>query len=118
MKHLLLLGTGGTIACKRGENGLTPLLTGDELLSYVPDAKKFCEVETVQVLNIDSTNMHPKHWLKLAQVLEENYDDYDGFVICHAPIRWPTPLLPCPISSSTPASPSSSPVPRSPSTLT
>ena len=41
MKHLLLLGTGGTIACKRGENGLTPLLTGDELLSYVPDAKKF-----------------------------------------------------------------------------
>ena len=46
MKHLLLLGTGGTIACKRGENGLTPLLTGDELLSYVPDAKKFCEVET------------------------------------------------------------------------
>ena len=70
MKHLLLLGTGGTIACKRGENGLTPLLTGDELLSYVPDAKKFCEVETVQVLNIDSTNMHPKHWLKLAQVLE------------------------------------------------
>ena len=39
MKHLLLLGTGGTIACKRGENGLTPLLTGDELLSYVPDAK-------------------------------------------------------------------------------
>ena len=48
MKHLLLLGTGGTIACKRGENGLTPLLTGDELLSYVPDAKKFCEVETIQ----------------------------------------------------------------------
>ena len=83
MKHLLLLGTGGTIACKRGENGLTPLLTGDELLSYVPDAKKFCEVETVQVLNIDSTNMHPKHWLKLAQVLEDNYDNYDGFVICH-----------------------------------
>ena len=83
MKHLLLLGTGGTIACKRGENGLTPLLTGDELLSYVPDAKKFCEVETIQVLNIDSTNMHPKHWLRLAQVLEENYDNYDGFVICH-----------------------------------
>ena len=26
MKHLLLLGTGGTIACKRGENGLTLLL--------------------------------------------------------------------------------------------
>lgn len=83
MKHILLLGTGGTIACRRGENGLSPLLTGDELLSYVPDARKFCEADTVQVLNIDSTNMHPKHWLLLAKTLEEHYDDYDGFVVCH-----------------------------------
>ena len=43
MKHILLLGTGGTIACKCGDSGLTPLLTGDELLSYVPDARTFCE---------------------------------------------------------------------------
>ena len=83
MKHILLLGTGGTIACKRGDNGLTPLLTGDELLSYVPAAREFCHVDTIQVLNIDSTNIHPKHWLMLSQVLEKNYDNYDGFVICH-----------------------------------
>lgn len=83
MKHILLLGTGGTIACKRGDNGLAPLLTGDELLSYVPKARTFCDVEAIQVLNIDSTNMHPKHWLMLASVLEEHYDDYDGFIICH-----------------------------------
>ena len=83
MKHILLLGTGGTIACKRGDNGLTPLLTGDELLSYVPAAREFCHVDAIQVLNIDSTNIHPKHWLMLSQVLEKNYDNYDGFVICH-----------------------------------
>lgn len=83
MKHILLLGTGGTIACGHTDAGLTPLLTGEELLSYVPDAKTFCQVETVQVINIDSTNIHPKHWLMIAQVLEENYDNYDGFVICH-----------------------------------
>ena len=83
MKHILLLGTGGTIACKRGDNGLTPLLTGDELLSYVPAAGEFCHVDAIQVLNIDSTNIHPKHWLMLSQVLEKNYDNYDGFVICH-----------------------------------
>lgn len=41
MKHILLLGTGGTIACKHGDSGLTPLLTGDELLSYVPAARSF-----------------------------------------------------------------------------
>lgn len=83
MKHILLLGTGGTIACKRGDNGLTPLLTGDELLSYVPAAREFCHVDAIQVINIDSTNIHPKHWLMLSEVLEKNYDNYDGFVICH-----------------------------------
>ena len=83
MKHILLLGTGGPIACKHGDSGLTPLLTGDELLSYVPAARSFCEVEAIQVLNIDSTNIHPKHWQLLCHVLEENYDNYDGFVICH-----------------------------------
>ena len=50
MKHILLLGTGGTIACKHGDNGLTPLLTGEELLSYVPAARKFCQLLlTVQI---------------------------------------------------------------------
>lgn len=83
MKHILLLGTGGTIACKHGDSGLTPLLTGDELLSYVPAARSFCEVDATQVLNIDSTNIHPNHWQLLSKVLEENYDNYDGFVICH-----------------------------------
>ncbi len=40
-------------------------------------------MEAIQVLNIDSTNIHPKHWQLLCHVLEENYDNYDGFVICH-----------------------------------
>lgn len=83
MKHILLLGTGGTIACKRGDNGLTPLLTGEELLSYVPAAREFCQVDSIQVLNIDSTNVHPKHWLMIARAIEEHYDDYDGFVVAH-----------------------------------
>lgn len=83
MKHILLLGTGGTIACKHGDNGLTPLLTGEELLSFVPAARNFCQVESVQILNIDSTNVHPKHWLMISRAIEENYDDYDGFVVAH-----------------------------------
>ena len=83
MKHILLLGTGGTIASKQGDSGLTPLLTGEELLSYVPAARSFCEIDSLQVLNIDSTNIHPSHWLLLSKVLEENYDNYDGFVIAH-----------------------------------
>jgi L-asparaginase len=83
MKKILMLGTGGTIACKRGDSGLKPLLTSNELLSYVPDAKQFCQADSIQILNIDSTNMQPKHWLIIAKAIESRYDDYDGFVICH-----------------------------------
>ncbi|WP_026891958.1 asparaginase [Lacrimispora aerotolerans] len=83
MKKILMLGTGGTIACKRGDSGLKPLLTSNELLSYVPDAKEFCQADSLQILNIDSTNMQPKHWLIISKAIETHYEDYDGFVICH-----------------------------------
>lgn len=82
-KNILLLGTGGTIACRKGEDGLVPLMMGEELLDYVPAAKEFCEVDAIQVLNVDSTNMHPKHWKLIAGALEEHYEEYDGFVVCH-----------------------------------
>ena len=40
MKKILLIATGGTIACKRTENGLTPLITSDDLIAFVPKAKE------------------------------------------------------------------------------
>ena len=83
MKKILMLATGGTIASQSGENGLTPLLTSRELLEYVPGAGEFCQADALQLFNIDSTNMQPRHWLKIAAAIEEHYDQYDGFVVCH-----------------------------------
>lgn len=83
MKRILMIATGGTIASKSGENGLKPLITSQELLSYVPDAKQFCSVDTLQLINIDSTNMQPRHWLLIAGAIKKHYNDYDGFVVCH-----------------------------------
>ncbi len=83
MKRLLLIATGGTIASRRGENGLKPLLSSDELLSYVPSVREFCQVDALQLFNIDSTNMQPSHWLAIAWEIERRYEAYDGFVICH-----------------------------------
>lgn len=82
-KKILMLATGGTIASKRSDSGLKPLLTSEELLSFVPDVKEFCQVDTLQILNIDSTNMQPYHWLIIAEAIEKNYDHYHGFVVCH-----------------------------------
>ena len=69
--------------CIRDREGLAPQITPQELLSYVPDTASLCQIDTVQPLNLDSTNVAPEHWLLLAKLIEEQYDRYDGFVICH-----------------------------------
>ena len=83
LKKILLIATGGTIASKHTENGMTPALSTDELLTYVPEAKEFCEVDTIQMFSMDSTNMGPEQWIAIAAMIEKKYEYYDGFVICH-----------------------------------
>ena len=83
MKKILLIATGGTIASKYTESGLSPQITAEELLSYVPAAAEFCTIDTVQPFSLDSTNISSRHWIKLAALIEEKYEFYDGFVICH-----------------------------------
>ncbi|WP_461809729.1 asparaginase [Faecalimonas sp.] len=82
-KRILMIGTGGTIASKQTENGLKPGLSSEDILSYIPQVEQVCEVRTLQVCNIDSTNVTPEHWTILSKTIEEQYDKYDGFVICH-----------------------------------
>jgi L-asparaginase len=83
MKNILLIATGGTIASCKTKDGLTPQLTPDILLSYVSATSAFCHTDTCQVLSLDSTNIQPCHWLLIAKTIEENYNHYDGFVVCH-----------------------------------
>jgi L-asparaginase len=78
-----MIGTGGTIASMVTAEGLHPQLTLDEILSYIPDVAKFCKVETIQICNMDSTNMSPDIWLRLVGTIRKNYDAFDGFVIIH-----------------------------------
>lgn len=83
MKKILLIATGGTIASKYTESGLSPQISSEELLSYIPAAKGFCHVDTIQPFNLDSTNVCSSQWLILAALIEKKYEYYDGFVICH-----------------------------------
>lgn len=83
MKNILLIATGGTIASKFSPEGLKPGITSEELLAYVPEIREFCTVDTVQPFELDSTNVCQEHWLILERVIEEAYDRYHGFVICH-----------------------------------
>lgn len=83
MKKILFIATGGTIASKKSDSGLKPQISPQELLSYIPSIKELCEIETCQLLSLDSSNMEPKHWSMIVECVQENYNDYDGFVIAH-----------------------------------
>lgn len=85
MKKILLIATGGTIASKYTEDGLTPQLSAEELLDCVPLAsiEEEFKIETRAPFLLDSTNVRAEHWLILADIIEKEYADYDGFVICH-----------------------------------
>ena len=83
MKKILMITTGGTIASRHTKTGLAPMISAREMLGYVPEIREYCIPDTLELLNVDSTNIAPKHWLQMKSAIEERYDLYDGFVLCH-----------------------------------
>ncbi|MBV1757512.1 MAG: asparaginase [Dethiosulfatibacter sp.] len=83
MKKLLLISTGGTIASTVTEEGLAPSIPPKEMLTYLNDIGGICLIDTHELINIDSTNIQPEHWLEISSFIEKKYDDYDAFIITH-----------------------------------
>ena len=83
MKRILMLGTGGTIACVPSADGLVPALDAPAMIRLVPELEEVCAIETKQILNLDSSNLSPEHWQIIAKAIAANYENYDGFVITH-----------------------------------
>ena len=83
MKKICLIATGGTIVSKDGGSGLEPDLTPQELLSYVPELKEVAEISVRELFRLDSTNINPGHWIKMAGCIREEYENFDGFVVIH-----------------------------------
>lgn len=82
-KRILLISTGGTIASSLGDEGLIPTIASEGLLSHVPEVREMCDISTVQLYHLDSTNMKPEYWLHISRYIKDAYDDFDGFVITH-----------------------------------
>ena len=83
MKKILLLSTGGTIASVKSDHGLVPKLSAKAILEFIPQLSKLCEVEYEEILNLDSSNIQPKHWKLIANKIYTSVSNYDGFVITH-----------------------------------
>lgn len=83
MKKILFLTTGGTLACVATEDGLEPKLQGAAILQETPELKTLAQITVQDLELIDSSNLEPKYWSKWAEIIGDNYNDYDGFVLTH-----------------------------------
>lgn len=83
MKNILLIATGGTIASSQSDNGLTPAVDINRLVSYVPKINHICNFDCISIMNVDSSNMSPQLMASIADSIADNYSRYDGFVVTH-----------------------------------
>ena len=87
MKHVLIIYTGGTIGMTRSENGYAPS-TGyfRDALNAISDLHS-SEMPAWDMLELspllDSSNMTVHEWNRIAELIAQHYDSYDGFVVLH-----------------------------------
>jgi L-asparaginase len=84
--NILLIYTGGTIGMiKDFETGVLKAFNFKKLLQKIPELKHLdCNIETISFKKpIDSSNINPQKWVEIAEMIEEKYLDFDGFVVLH-----------------------------------
>lgn len=84
--NILLIYTGGTIGMiKDFETGTLRAFDFKTLLEKIPELQLLdCNIDTVSYDEpIDSSNMRPEYWVQIAEIIETNYNAFDGFVVLH-----------------------------------
>jgi len=82
--NILLIYTGGTIGMiKDYQTNALKAFNFSQIKKKIPELNLLdCKIKTkVFDKPIDSSNMNPKYWVQIVELIEENYDEVDGFVI-------------------------------------
>ncbi len=83
---LLIIYTGGTIGMVHDPvtGSLVPI-DFRYISDHVPELKKFgYELHSVSFDPvIDSSNIDPAVWVRMASIIEDRYDEFEGFVVLH-----------------------------------
>ena len=87
MKHILIIYTGGTIGMVKTPNGYAPKegyfkSALDSIPAFTKEGMPKWDLYEMLPL-LDSSNMTVNEWNRIGQLIYENYNDYDGFVILH-----------------------------------
>lgn len=81
-KSILLLTTGGTIACSPGSQGLSPG-SADVFAHALERLRQYYRITVKDVMCLDSSNIRPEEWQQIARCVFENRTGFDGVVISH-----------------------------------
>lgn len=83
---ILVLYTGGTIGMKKDpDTGTLVPFDFDNIYEHLPMLRQLdynIDIYSFSPL-IDSSNMTPEFWIRLAEKIRDSYDSYDGFVVLH-----------------------------------
>lgn len=88
LDKVLIINTGGTIGMVNSEKNdpsspLRPANDWNEIAKEHPILEKFPTDYYQFSPLIDSSDMSPKVWIQIAEIIERNYDNYRGFVVLH-----------------------------------
>ncbi len=86
MTSILIIYTGGTIGMIESEDRQTLVpFNLKHVLEQVPELKKLdAKLSSVSFDQpLDSSDIEPEHWMAIAEIVKQNYDEHDGFVILH-----------------------------------
>ena len=81
-KHILLLTTGGTIASLPGIDGLAPQRSA-VMERELEQLRTYYTITVKDVMCLDSSNIRPEEWQRIARYIYELRTGFDGIVVSH-----------------------------------
>lgn len=82
---VLIIYTGGTLGMVEDAQGALIPLDFNHILHHIPSLKTLrLRLNVISFEEpIDSSDVKPEHWVEIAEIIFDNYNNFDGFVILH-----------------------------------
>jgi L-asparaginase len=83
--RVMIIYTGGTFGMTYDESGVLIPFDFSLIKEQLPALRNlFLEITVISFAQpVDSSNISPEHWKAMAEIIFENYQDQDGFVVLH-----------------------------------
>jgi L-asparaginase len=83
--RVMIIYTGGTFGMSYNSGGILVPFDFSLILEHLPTLRNlFLDLTVISFEKpVDSSNIDPSHWTTIGQIIYDNYNDHDGFVVLH-----------------------------------